>query len=126
MLCLFARHPVERCVGVELYEPLCATARSNVRRLRGRKAPVEIVCEDAADASLEGGTIYFMFNPFGPDTMAAVVQNIVASVEEDPRDITIVYYNERHEAVLAACPALVKTETIQTLSGVTIGVWTNR
>lgn len=125
VLCLFARHPVERCVGIELYEPLCEIARSNARRLRGRKAPIDIVCGDAADAPLDDGTIYFMFNPFGPETMTAVVDRIVASLKPQPRKITIVYHNERHEGVLASCDALHKRDTLRTISGVSIGFWTN-
>lgn len=125
VLCLFARHPVKRCIGIELYEPLCEIARKNADRLRRRKAPVDIICVDAADGPLEDGTIYFMFNPFGPDTMRAVVRRIVASLESEPRTVTIVYYNERHEDVLASCEALRKRETLRTISGVSIGFWTN-
>ena len=30
--------------------------------MRGRKAPIEIVCEDAVHADLSDGTVYCMFN----------------------------------------------------------------
>jgi hypothetical protein len=46
-------------------------------KLRGRKAPIEIVCGDASTADLGEGMIYFMFNPFGADTMGDTLENIM-------------------------------------------------
>ena len=70
ILCVVAREPVRKCVGVELLESLCQIARRNAISLRGRKAPIQIVCGDATTVDLSEGTIYFMFNPFGGETLA--------------------------------------------------------
>lgn len=125
VLCVFARHHVKRCVGIELYEPLCEIARYNAQRLRGRRAPIEIRCQDAAKADYDDGTIYFMFNPFGPDTLQTVIHRIVASLEKHPRGVTIVYYNEQHGAILASSNVLRRVDEFRTFSGVRVSFWSN-
>ena len=45
ILCVAAQQPVRKCAGVELQITLlCQIARRNAASLRGRKAPIEIVC----------------------------------------------------------------------------------
>jgi hypothetical protein len=75
ILCVMALHRLRRCVGVGLSVPLCQIARPNTLKLRGRKAPLEIVCGDAATAYPADGTIYCMLNPF-----AAVSEELLRDV----------------------------------------------
>lgn len=125
-LCVFARRDVQRCVGVEIFEFLCDTARENARRLRGRRAPIEIRCEDAASADVSEGTVYFMYNPFGAETMRDVIANIGQSLQDKPRDVTVVYYNTPQEAVLAESGWLELYHTMTTFSGTRISFWRHR
>jgi hypothetical protein len=84
----FSAWPLEnrcKCIGVELLAPFCEIARRNAAGLRGRKAPIQIVCGDAATAELSEGTIYFMFNPFGADTLRDTLENIRGSLSQEPR-----------------------------------------
>jgi cyclopropane fatty-acyl-phospholipid synthase-like methyltransferase len=124
-VCCAARAPVRKCVGVELVESLCEVARKNASSLRGRKAPIEIVRGDAAGADLSDGTVYFMFNPFGPETMRDTLSNIRSSLVNNPRQITIVYYNPQHESMFAMCPWLDKYHEFRTHGGLRVTFWKN-
>ena len=92
-LCVMARHPFAKVVGVELREDLCAVARENARNLRGRLAPIEIVCGDASSVELGAGDVYFFFNPFGAPTLQRVLAAIQQSLTPAPRELTLIYYN---------------------------------
>lgn len=126
IVCDFARKRVRKCVGVELFGPLCEIARKNADRLRGRKSRIEIICDDAAKADLSDGTIYFMFNPFGPATMRDVIGNIQRSLSRNPRPITICYYNAMHEPVLEDGGWLEMYYHFHTAGGLRVSFWRNR
>lgn len=122
-LCVISRWPIKRCVGVELFEPLCEIAKINALRVRGRKARIDIVCEDCAKADLSEGTIYYMYNPFGLETMHDVIENIHHSVLREPRRVTIAYHNAMHDEVLRACDWLQLTKSFRTAGGTRVGFW---
>ena len=100
VLCLMAQRPFKRVVGVELFEDLCKAAEQNAKRMRGRKAKIDIICEDAAKTDLSDGTVYFLFNPFGAATMREVLKNIRRSLDEKPREVIVVYYNAIYGEIL--------------------------
>jgi len=125
VLCMMARQPFKKVVGVELFECLCEAARKNVQGMRGRKAPIEIVCEDATRADISDGTVYFMFHPFGADTMREVLANIKISLSSNPRNITIIYYNPVHEDVLKSCTWLHEYSAFYTLTRRRVSFWSN-
>lgn len=125
-LCLAARRNIRKCVGVELRAQFCEVAQENAVRLRGRHAPLEIRCGDAAAADLSGGTIYYMFNPFGPTTMRDVLANLHASISANPRTIKIAYYNSIHEELFQASPWLEKYHSFQVKSGMPVTFWRSR
>lgn len=126
ILCVVARQRVRKCVGVELLEPLCEMARKNAGRLRGKKSPIEIICGDAARADLSDGTVYFMFNPFGPETMRDVIGNIQRSLSRNPRAIIIVYYNALYELALETGGWLERYHHFDTAGGLRVSFWRNR
>jgi precorrin-6B methylase 2 len=123
VLCEFARHRVEKVIGVELNETHCATARRNAARLRGRRSPVEIRCEDAASTDVSDCTIVFMFNPFGADTMREVLLNLQASLKNNPRRLSVVYYTPRFQEVFRAFGWLHRKQEMKTLGGDDMIVW---
>jgi len=125
ILCCAARRPLKKCVGIELFEPLCEIARENSRRLRGRKAPIEIRCADAAKADLSEGTVYWLFNPFGERTLMDTLRNIEDSIKRNPRKITIVYYNPTCEHVLTNAGWLQKVRESRAPGGNAITFWRN-
>jgi len=123
ILCEMARRPFKKVVGVELFEALCEAAKRNAARVRGRKAPIEIVCDDATRVDLAEATVYFMFNPFGIDTMRDVVGNIGQSLATNPRRIIVVYYNDVHADVLSACEWLRRYHVFHTATGCRVSFW---
>jgi SAM-dependent methyltransferase len=125
-LCVMARRKVRKCVGVELRSRLCEAAQENAGRLRGRQAPIEIMCADAATADLSGGTIYYMYNPFGLATMGDVLANIRATLSRNPRNITIVYYNSIYEELFQSSGWLEKYHAFRVQSGMPVTFWRSR
>lgn len=122
-LCVMARHPFAKVVGVEFQPELCEIARRNARRLRGRMAPIEIVCADAASVDYSDGHVFFFFNPFGAPTLRAVMQSIERSLVSAPRRVSVVYYNPVHEEVLTECAWLECHGLLPTYSGVRVSFW---
>jgi precorrin-6B methylase 2 len=125
-LCTVARKRVRRCVGIELFEPMCVVAEKNAQTLRGRKSRIDIICADVLSADLSDGTVYFMFNPFGADTMKDVVTNIKASLVSNPRSVRIAYYNSALEHVLVSSGWLEKYHCFFTHAGHTVTFWRSR
>jgi SAM-dependent methyltransferase len=127
ILCVFARLPVRRVVGIELDPTLAEAARNNANRLRGRRAPIEVRCQDAATADYDDGTIYLLYSPFGTETLLDVLGKIRLSLETNPRKITIVYYHAMFGHVFDTCHWLEKINELKTLvSGYPITFFTNR
>lgn len=120
ILCVFSRRKLKKCVGIELMEEYCEIARSNAQRVRGRRSPIEIRCEDAAIADMSDGTVYFLFNPFGFDTMRDVLANIEKSLGKNPRPIRIVYYNAAHRKAFDDCQWLRRSTMFSTFNGLEI------
>jgi hypothetical protein len=105
-LCVFGRMPVRACIGIECDLRLCATAQENVRRLRGRRAPIEIRCQDAAEADYDEGTIFWLNNPFGAKTLIAVLRRIHQSIVHRPRAIKLIYIHPKHLETVRSFPWL--------------------
>jgi SAM-dependent methyltransferase len=96
----------KRAVGVEIDPGLVAQAeRSRQRsRLAGRR--IDFVCQSAEDYDIGDMTVLFMFNPFGPTIVQAVIDRLGAELLRRPRRLRIVYENPLHDDVLRAAPFL--------------------
>src|SRR5262245_16116746 len=125
VICIVARWRVKKCVGVEISEEYCRLARQNAQRVRGRKAPIEIICQDAAQTDLSAGTIFYLFNPFGKETLRTVLANIQASLRDRPRRVRIIYVNSVHQDLLDACGWLIKFHEIDNMRGLHVTFWHN-
>nr|WP_221383152.1 class I SAM-dependent methyltransferase [Actinoplanes polyasparticus] len=113
-LILAAEHGFRPVVGVELDARLSAVGRSNAfayAAASNHSEPViAVVTTDAVDYTLPPSpTVVFLFNPFGPDTLSAVLANLERSIKEHPRRLIVAYFNPVHEQVLADSPALRRT-----------------
>lgn len=98
-----ATYPFKRVTGVEISPALHEIAAQNVRQSRRlrRCGCVELVNRDVLEYSLPADlTVAFFFNPFRGEIFATVAQRLVASVECNPRQVTIVYVNPQEEQVL--------------------------
>lgn len=92
-VCHLARRNLHKVVGIEISSKLVSMAQENVQKLRGRRAPVEICNADVASADLSKGNIFFMFNPFGAETLKQVIENIQNSHDISRSRIIIIYVN---------------------------------
>jgi len=101
-VCTFARRQIAKCIGIEVVPELAGIARTNAVTLRGPHSPIEIITTDAAEADYSDGTIFWFNNPFGAQTMAAVIAQIERSLLDRPRPIQLAYVFPFHEDVLQA------------------------
>ena len=106
VLCCAARRPVGEVVGVDCSAPLCEEARENARRMHGRRAPISVRESEAADLDYSGATVLFLFNPFGAETLASVLQKVRLDA---PRRLRIAYAFPKHEEVFQEHSWLTRT-----------------
>lgn len=112
-LAVFARLPLRYCRGVEFDRGAAAVARANAGRLRGRRAPIDVVTADAADYPFTDETLVYLFNPFGPETLRAVLANLRRSLEARPRRLRLCYYHPKHRDVVQQAGWLKRTATLR-------------
>ena len=110
-LCYFAREPVAECIGVELMPDLAEAARSNARKLRGRRADIEVHTGDAVQRDYAGGTFFFMYNPFSIEVMVPVLDRI--NQGRNGRDVRIVYANPVARGAMDRCDWLTPADEFQ-------------
>ena len=96
----------QRAVGVDIDGDLVAQAERNRKASRLADRRVDFVCQSADRYDIADMTVLFMFNPFGSQTMQAVVDRIGAALALRPRRLRIVYENPVHDQVLRAAPFL--------------------
>lgn len=123
LVCVMARKPLAKVVGIEYLEPLSRAAQRNAIKLRGRKSEIQIIRGDAAKADLTEGTVYCMFNPFGPSTMKAVLESIRQSLNLAPRSIKILYYHPVLSDILDRAEWLQRRESIVFLGEYSATIW---
>ncbi len=126
VLCLAARRNIKRAIGIELFDRLADASRANAERIAGRVSPVEVICGDATKADLSEGTVFFLYNPFGAETMIDVLANLKRSLDEKPRKIRICYFNPKQEHVYRQTPWLEPTGEFRTWGGTRVTFWRNR
>jgi len=97
VLCAVARHHVAKCVGIELSAEFAEKARANVAALRGRISPIEVRVGDAAQMDYADGTTFYFGNPFGADTMQAVLKQIGETVAANPRAVKCIFLLPREQ-----------------------------
>ena len=81
---LFSRFPVKKTVGVEIDPVLANAAKLNGVRVRGRRSPIAIMNCNALDVDYSEGTIFFLYYPFGAETLETLLGNIRRSLEKRP------------------------------------------
>ena len=91
VLCMVARHRIAKCVGIELSEAFAAKARANAKSLRGRLAPIEVRVGDAVEMDYSDGTTFYFGDPFGADTMLAVLNCIHGTLVSNPRPVQFIF-----------------------------------
>jgi predicted RNA methylase len=93
-LLLAAEYPFRRIIGVEIQAELHAIAEENLARLResGSKIDAQSICLDAREFSFPPDPlIVYLFNPFPDYVLAAVIDNLRASLARRPRPVYVIY-----------------------------------
>ncbi|MEU0518223.1 methyltransferase domain-containing protein [Streptosporangium sp. NPDC006007] len=97
------RYPFKKVIGVELSGELNDIARQNIvgTRLRLRCENVELVQSDVLDYEIpEDVSVVFLNNPFRGETFATVITRLLATVDRNPRPVTVIYLNPTEEDLL--------------------------
>lgn len=97
VLCMVARHRIAKCIGIELSAEFAEKARANAAALRGRVSPIEVCVGDAAEMDYTGGTTFYFGDPFGADTMRAVLKRIGETATVKPRAVRCIFVLPRAE-----------------------------
>jgi hypothetical protein len=101
ILVLAGKLPFARVEGVELSSVLHQTAEINIataRSLGSLRAPVVSRLQDATEYELPPQPlILYLFNPFGRQVIAHVLDNVAQSLRDRPRDLYVVYVNAVHK-----------------------------
>lgn len=98
--CCASLYPISEAIGVEDVAELCAIAERNVMRLRGKRTQATIFHGKAQEFEYTKATAIYMFHPFGPNTLTAVLSRLEKGLRTNPRNLRIVYVNPVHECVL--------------------------
>ncbi|MBU9888937.1 MAG: class I SAM-dependent methyltransferase [Candidatus Omnitrophica bacterium] len=87
----------KKVIGIESDRTTYDIAVRNAANFRGRKkaGSLELLHMDASDFDPSQGTVFFMFNPFGPKVLEKVLANIERSLKRNPRRIRLIYYIPR-------------------------------
>ena len=101
-----ARHPFRQVVGVEFSPALHQEARSNVGAILRHTRPAcrQISVHNANAARFDlpmTDLVLFMYNPFGPPVLEAVLQQARQRAAAGFR-VYVIYYNPKHRDVLDA------------------------
>jgi hypothetical protein len=99
VLCCASRHSLKGVVGIELNEVLLRIAERNLKRLRGRVTPVNLLHVSAEQYAYDEATVIYLYNPFNRAITEKVIDQIYASHQRSPRRLRVVYANPVHEQV---------------------------
>lgn len=96
VLCVAAHWGVKKVSGIDFSKEFCAAATKNllITQEKLENLQFKIYNNDAFYFEIaQDVDCIFMFNPFDDLIMSGVIENIETSLEENPRKMTIVYFN---------------------------------
>jgi SAM-dependent methyltransferase len=100
-----AKRPFRRVIGVEISPALAEIARAGLaaRRHHHRCRNVEIVVSDATEFRIPDDlTIAYLFHPFENETLDAVLEGIIDSIDRRPRRVRMIYGYPVHSSRVLA------------------------
>lgn len=101
---LAAQQPFARVIGIEIAEDLIAVARRNLERNAARLAcpDVELITADVVTYVVPDDVTYaYFYNPFVGDVFRAALDGLIASLDRNQRDLTIIYANPTMASAVA-------------------------
>ena len=77
----------------EIYDRLCDNAEYFLVRFRDQRRNIHLLHMKAQDYDIDKcDNVFYMFNPFGEETLRQVMDKITESVKKTPRDVKIILY----------------------------------
>jgi hypothetical protein len=108
VLLLASEYPFQAIRGVEFSPDLHKIACDNIRSYRSptRKCvDIESICQDAAEYRIpEARAVFYFYNPFLEPVMARVIHNIEQSLQKNPREAYLIYYNPKARRTVDRSP----------------------
>lgn len=96
-LLVASEFPFQRVIGVEFAIELHQIAEQNLKRFKSsarRCESVQSVCADAAEFDLpDSDLVLFLYNPFGAEVLARVLERLERSLEAHDRTVYVIYHN---------------------------------
>ncbi len=102
-MCVAAAFGINKISGIELSKELYNAAKANIQITEQNysSAEIQIYNNDAFYFAIDDDVdCIFMFNPFDETIMNGVMENIETSLDNNPRDMTIIYINPMEKHVL--------------------------
>jgi SAM-dependent methyltransferase len=103
-----AELPFKEIVGVEFSQLLHRLAVENIASFSYRPNgchSIHSVHANAMEFKLPPGPlVLYMFNPFGPETMQRILENLAESLRDDPRPVTLILLWPRCAGLMADLP----------------------
>ena len=99
-LCLAAHQGFKKVTGLDFAKDLCDTAKENLAKTKQKIPSLEykVINNDAFYFEIPDDVdCIFFFNPFDEIIMSAVVNNIFSSLQNNPRNIKVIYVNPMHK-----------------------------
>ncbi len=99
-LCLAAHQGFKKVTGLDFAKDLCETAKENLATTKQKFPSLEykVINNDAFYFEIPDDVdCIFFFNPFDEIIMSAVVNNIFSSLQNNPRNIKVIYVNPMHK-----------------------------
>jgi SAM-dependent methyltransferase len=111
-LLMASEYPFRRIIGVELLPDLDALAKKNIAAFKNdaqRCFVLESVRQDAREYEFQNEPLLvYLFNPFLESGLDRVVANLERSLQENPREVVLLYHNPLLENVIASSPVFHK------------------
>lgn len=120
-----ATQTLKKVIGVDLDKKMIDIAKNNLKNFTAKNSPIEILNLEATKLDPSEGTIFFLFNPFGENTLKAVIDNIKKSSIANPRRIRIVYHEPLYQSVFEKQDWLILEKVIDNIKP-KIFVWNNK
>jgi SAM-dependent methyltransferase len=100
VVCCAAHLGAARVIGIEYVKEICEIADKNAELMRHRRSPITIKHGEAQDYDFTEGTVFYMYNAFGPNTLRTVLSKIEAGLQRNPREVRIAYVNPMYGLVI--------------------------
>jgi 16S rRNA G966 N2-methylase RsmD len=87
-----AKYSYKKITGIEIDEETAKIARKNISILK-LEDRITIFTADAANYSYDEYNHIFLYNPFPKNVLRIVVERILESLRNNPRELTIIYFH---------------------------------